>query len=176
VLQKTKKILNEKIVLENILRSSTDLAIVAVALDFNVVYYNPVAEKILHKKLSKNIKVTAHEIWPYSSITISAQAMSEDDLNAIADRGSVTARELKAQGVARYIGITHYLERGHADTERLMRAALAHGAGRADAAGRARHGRGGAGARAGPGGQRREENNVAAGHAVAPNAFDPDAR
>jgi len=32
------------------------------------------------------------------------------------------ARELKAQGVARYIGITHYLERGHADTERLMRA------------------------------------------------------
>ena len=32
------------------------------------------------------------------------------------------ARELKAQGVAKYIGITHYLESGHADTVRLMRA------------------------------------------------------
>ena len=31
------------------------------------------------------------------------------------------ARELKAQGLAKYIGITHYVERGHADTERLMR-------------------------------------------------------
>jgi len=32
------------------------------------------------------------------------------------------ARELKAQGAAKYIGITHYLERGHAETEKLMRA------------------------------------------------------
>ena len=32
------------------------------------------------------------------------------------------ARELKAQGKAKYIGITHYLESGHAETERLMRA------------------------------------------------------
>ena len=32
------------------------------------------------------------------------------------------ARELKAQGKVKYIGITHYLERGHADTARLMRA------------------------------------------------------
>ncbi len=32
------------------------------------------------------------------------------------------ARELKAQGKAKYIGITHYLERGHAETARLMRA------------------------------------------------------
>ncbi len=31
------------------------------------------------------------------------------------------ARELKAPGKAKYIGITHYLERGHADTVRLMR-------------------------------------------------------
>ncbi|WP_202842921.1 aldo/keto reductase [Luteimonas saliphila] len=31
------------------------------------------------------------------------------------------ARELKAQGKAKYIGITHYLESGHAETERLMR-------------------------------------------------------
>ncbi|MBI3591890.1 MAG: CBS domain-containing protein [Nitrospirae bacterium] len=47
VLQKTQKILNEKIVLENILRSSTDLAIVAVDLAFNIVYYNPISENIL---------------------------------------------------------------------------------------------------------------------------------
>ncbi|HEX8949902.1 MAG TPA: CBS domain-containing protein [Dissulfurispiraceae bacterium] len=46
VLQRTKKILSEKIVLENILRSSSDLAIVAVDLNFNVVYFNPFAEKI----------------------------------------------------------------------------------------------------------------------------------
>ncbi|MGY1519893.1 aldo/keto reductase [Luteimonas sp. A482] len=32
------------------------------------------------------------------------------------------ARELKAEGQVKYIGITHYLERGHADTARLMRA------------------------------------------------------
>ena len=32
------------------------------------------------------------------------------------------ARELKAEGKVKYIGITHYLERGHADTAQLMRA------------------------------------------------------
>ena len=32
------------------------------------------------------------------------------------------ARELKDAGKVKYIGITHYLERGHADTARLMRA------------------------------------------------------
>ena len=32
------------------------------------------------------------------------------------------ARELKEQGLTKYIGITHYLERGHAETERIMRA------------------------------------------------------
>lgn len=31
------------------------------------------------------------------------------------------ARELQQQGVAKYIGITHYLESGHAETERLLR-------------------------------------------------------
>lgn len=31
------------------------------------------------------------------------------------------ARELKAQGKAKYIGITHYVERGHADLARYMR-------------------------------------------------------
>lgn len=32
------------------------------------------------------------------------------------------ARELKEQGATKYIGLTHYLERGHADLERIMRA------------------------------------------------------
>lgn len=31
------------------------------------------------------------------------------------------AKELKASGAAKYIGMTHYLEKGHADLERLMR-------------------------------------------------------
>jgi diketogulonate reductase-like aldo/keto reductase len=31
------------------------------------------------------------------------------------------ARELQQQGLTKYIGITHYLERGHAETERLIR-------------------------------------------------------
>ena len=55
VLQKTKKILNEKIVLENILRSSTDLAIVAVDLGLNIVYYNPVAERLFGYKAEEVI-------------------------------------------------------------------------------------------------------------------------
>src|SRR5690606_38144305 len=32
------------------------------------------------------------------------------------------ARELQAQGKTKYVGITHYLESGHAETVRLMRA------------------------------------------------------
>lgn len=32
------------------------------------------------------------------------------------------ARELKEQGLTKYIGITHYLQRGQAETERIMRA------------------------------------------------------
>jgi aryl-alcohol dehydrogenase-like predicted oxidoreductase len=32
------------------------------------------------------------------------------------------ARELKQRGLTRYVGLTHYLERGHADLERVMRA------------------------------------------------------
>ncbi|QCU72454.1 aldo/keto reductase [Luteimonas yindakuii] len=32
------------------------------------------------------------------------------------------ARELKAQGATKYIGLTHFVERGHADLERIMRA------------------------------------------------------
>ncbi|NZA26001.1 aldo/keto reductase [Luteimonas sp. SJ-92] len=32
------------------------------------------------------------------------------------------ARELKEQGLTKYIGLTHYLESGHADLERIMRA------------------------------------------------------
>ena len=32
------------------------------------------------------------------------------------------ARQLKEQGLTKYIGITHYLESGHAETERIMRA------------------------------------------------------
>ena len=39
--------LNEDIILESILRSSTDMAIAATDLDFHILYYNPVAEKVI---------------------------------------------------------------------------------------------------------------------------------
>lgn len=38
------------------------------------------------------------------------------------DQALPYARELKASGATKYIGLTHYLERGHADLARLMRA------------------------------------------------------
>ena len=59
VLQKTQKMLNEKMVLENILRSSADLAIIAIDLDSRIVYYNPVAEKIFGHPADK---VIGHKI------------------------------------------------------------------------------------------------------------------
>lgn len=62
VLQETKKMLSEKIVLENILRSSTDIAIVAIDLDFRIVYYNPVAEKIFGYKKDRVIGRTVMEL------------------------------------------------------------------------------------------------------------------
>jgi PAS domain S-box-containing protein len=46
ILEETKKKLSEKIVLENILRSATDMAIVATDLDFHIIYFNPAAEKL----------------------------------------------------------------------------------------------------------------------------------
>ena len=51
ILEETKKKLSEKIVLENILRSSTDQAIIATDLDFHIIYFNPVAEKIYGYKV-----------------------------------------------------------------------------------------------------------------------------
>lgn len=45
-LQETEKILSEKIVLDNILRYSTNMAIIATDLNFRVCYYNPGAERI----------------------------------------------------------------------------------------------------------------------------------
>jgi PAS domain S-box-containing protein len=62
VLQETKKILNEKIVLENILRSSIDNAIVAVDLGFNIIYFNPVAEKIFGYKAEDVVGRTVMDI------------------------------------------------------------------------------------------------------------------
>ncbi len=51
ILRETQKDLDEKtLYLDNILRSSTDLAIVATDLDFHIIYYNPVAERIFGYK------------------------------------------------------------------------------------------------------------------------------
>ncbi len=45
-LQETRKLLNEKIVLNNIMRFSMDIAIIASDLNFNIIYFNPFAEEI----------------------------------------------------------------------------------------------------------------------------------
>lgn len=50
IIEETEKILNEKIVLDNILRYSTDMAIIATDIDYRIVYYNPSAEKIFGYK------------------------------------------------------------------------------------------------------------------------------
>ncbi|MEW6739050.1 MAG: CBS domain-containing protein [Nitrospirota bacterium] len=62
VLQETRKMLSEKTVLENILRSSTSMAIVAMDHDFRIVYYNPVAEKIFGYRADKVIGRTAMDM------------------------------------------------------------------------------------------------------------------
>lgn len=50
VIEETEKILNEKIVLDNILRYSTDMAIIATDSDCRIVYYNPSAERIFGRE------------------------------------------------------------------------------------------------------------------------------
>lgn len=54
-LQKTRKQLNDKIVLDNIMRSSIDMAIVASDLNCHIIYFNPFAEKIYGLKSEKAI-------------------------------------------------------------------------------------------------------------------------
>lgn len=62
VLQETRRMLSEKTVLENILRSSTSMAIIAMDRDFRIVYYNPVAEKIFGQSADRVIGRTAMDI------------------------------------------------------------------------------------------------------------------
>ncbi|MBI4681809.1 MAG: CBS domain-containing protein [Nitrospirae bacterium] len=54
-LQKTRKLLNDKIVLDNIMHSSIDMAIVASDLNYSIIYYNPFAEKIYGLKAEKAV-------------------------------------------------------------------------------------------------------------------------
>lgn len=60
ILQETEKAMSDKIVLDNILRYSTDMAIIATDLDFKIGYYNPAAENIFGYKaeevIGKNVR------------------------------------------------------------------------------------------------------------------------
>ncbi len=61
-LQETKKLLSDKIVLDNIMRSSMDIAIVASDLDCRIIYFNPFAEKIYGLKTEKAIGMTIMDL------------------------------------------------------------------------------------------------------------------
>jgi len=52
-LQKTRKQLNDKIILDNIMHSSIDMAIVASDLNYHIIYFNPFAEKIYGLRAEK---------------------------------------------------------------------------------------------------------------------------
>ncbi len=62
-LQKTRKQLNDKIVLDNIMRSSIDMAIVASDLNYHIIYFNPFAEKIYGLKAEKAIGRTIMDLF-----------------------------------------------------------------------------------------------------------------
>ncbi len=62
-LRKTRKQLSEKVVLDNIMRSSMDMAIVASDLDYQIIYFNSFAEKIFGLKAGKAIGKTAVELF-----------------------------------------------------------------------------------------------------------------
>lgn len=57
-LLEAKKQLSEKIVLENIMRSSIFMAIVATDMDFRIIYYNPFAEEIFGLKAAAGRTIT----------------------------------------------------------------------------------------------------------------------
>ncbi len=54
--------LNENVILENILRSSTDMAIAATDLDFRILYYNQVAENLFGYRAEEIIGKTVMEV------------------------------------------------------------------------------------------------------------------
>ncbi len=60
--------LNENIILESILRSSTDMAIAAIDLEFRILYYNPVAEKIFGYTKEEVVGKTVMEIHTKESV------------------------------------------------------------------------------------------------------------
>jgi PAS domain S-box-containing protein len=62
-LQKTRKQLSDKIVLDNIMHSSMDMAIVASDLNRHIIYFNPFAEKIYGLKAEKAIGKTIMDLF-----------------------------------------------------------------------------------------------------------------
>ncbi|MCL4537773.1 MAG: CBS domain-containing protein [Nitrospirae bacterium] len=103
-LQETRKMLSEKVVLENILRSSTDMAIVAIDRDFRIVYYNPVAEKIFGYKADKVIGRTVMDVHTGKNVD---PLLFEKAVETIEKDGSYKYTfEYKKEGGIRFIEST----------------------------------------------------------------------
>lgn len=68
ILQETEKAMSEKIVLDNILHYSTDMAILATDLDLNIGYYNPAAESIFGYRAEEVIGKSVLEIHTKESV------------------------------------------------------------------------------------------------------------
>ncbi len=104
VLQETKKMLSEKVVLENILRSSTNMAIVAIDLDFRIGYYNPVAEKIFGYRADKVIGRTVMDVHTGKNVD---PLLFEKAVETIKKDGSYKYTfEYKKEGSIRFIEST----------------------------------------------------------------------
>lgn len=104
IIEETKKILSEKIVLDNILRYSTDMAIIATDIDYRIVYYNPSAERIFGHKADdvvgeKIIKIHAREdVEPSRFCHV---------LETIRDQGAYKyVFKLKREGDVKLVGAT----------------------------------------------------------------------
>jgi diguanylate cyclase (GGDEF)-like protein/PAS domain S-box-containing protein len=62
-LQETKKLLSEQIVLDNIMSTSMDMAIIASDLELHIIYFNPSAENIYGLSAAKAIGTTTRELF-----------------------------------------------------------------------------------------------------------------
>ena len=93
--------LNEDVILESILTSSTDMAIAATDLDFRIMYYNPIAEKLFGYKAEEVIGKTVMEMHTKESVVSSH---FERAIETVRKEGEYKyAVEQKKENVTRFI-------------------------------------------------------------------------
>lgn len=104
IIEETEKILNEKIVLDNILRYSTDMAIIATDIDFRIVYYNPAAEKIFGHKAEEVVGERVFKVHAQEDVEPSRFNKA---LETIREQGTYKyVLKLKRKGGTRLVGTT----------------------------------------------------------------------